>query len=157
LGPLSYARLNDLRRDRHLEGKARGYTFTSFVHPSAHVYTDQIGENCMILEGNVIQPFARIGAGVIMWSGNHVGHHAVLGDHCFLSSQVGLGGGVRIGARCFLAGKVGVETGVEIGEACYLDTGVIVKKDLPAETVVRRKNDRIAHLSSLRLKRLRFR
>ena len=97
LGPLSYRRINEFRRDRHLEGKARGYRFASFVHPASHVYTAEIGENCFILENNVIQPFVRIGDGVIIWSGNHVGHHAVIGDYCFLASQVGLGGGVQVG------------------------------------------------------------
>lgn len=157
LGPLSYRRMNEFRRDRHLEGKARGYRFASFIHPASHVYTAEIGENCFILENNVIQPYARIGDGVIIWSGNHVGHHAVIGDYCFLASQVGLGGGVRVGARSFLAGKVGIESGLEIGEACFIGTGAIVKRNLPAETVVPGEADTIARYPSSRLKRLRFR
>jgi sugar O-acyltransferase (sialic acid O-acetyltransferase NeuD family) len=157
LGPLSYRRLNDFRRERHLEGKARGYAFASFVHPASHVYTHDIGENCFILENNVIQPFVRIGDGVMIWSGDHIGHHAVVGDYCFLASQVGLGGGVRVGARSFLAGKAGIESGVEIGEACFIGTAAIVKKNLPAETVVPGEADTIAPYPSSRLKRLRFR
>jgi sugar O-acyltransferase (sialic acid O-acetyltransferase NeuD family) len=157
LGPLSYRRLNDFRRERHLEGKARGYAFASFVHPASHVYTRDIGENCFILENNVIQPFVRIGDSVIIWSSNHIGHHAVVGDYCFLASQVGLGGGVRVGARSFLAGKAGIESGVEIGEACFIGTAAIVKKNLPAETVVPGEADAIAPYPNSRLKRLRFR
>jgi acetyltransferase-like isoleucine patch superfamily enzyme len=157
LGPLSYHRLNDFRRERHLEGKARGYEFASFVHPGSHIHTRLIGENCFILEANVIQPFVRIGDGVMMWSGNHVGHHSHVGEHCFLATHVGLGSGVWLGERCFLAGKVGVETGVVVGDACFLGTGVIVKKNLPAESVVAGSADPVASYSSSRLKRLRFR
>ena len=157
LGPLSYRGLNDFRRDRHLEGRRRGYAFASFIHPATHIYTRDIGENCFILEGNVIQPFARIGQGVMMWSGNHVGHHAVVGDYCFLSSQVGLGGGVRLGERCFLAGKVGVETSVEVGEASFLGTGAIVRKNLPDQSVVPGQMDAVAPYTSERIRRLRFR
>jgi acetyltransferase-like isoleucine patch superfamily enzyme len=157
LGPLSYRRFNDFRRERHIEGKARGYAFASFVHPASHVYTTDIGENCFILEGNVIQPYVHIGAGVMMWSGNHVGHHAVIGDYCFLASQVGLGGGVRLGERCFLAGKVGIESGLEIGARCFLGTGAIVKRSLPAESVVPGPEDRMAPYSRSRLKRLHLR
>ena len=80
LGPLSYRRLNDFRRERHLEGKARGYEFASFIHPASHIYTQDIGENCFILEANVIQPFVRIGDGVMIWSGNHIGHYSHIGD-----------------------------------------------------------------------------
>jgi sugar O-acyltransferase (sialic acid O-acetyltransferase NeuD family) len=157
LGPLSYRGLNDFRRERHLEGKARGYAFTSFVHPASHIYTHDIGENNFILENNVIQPFVRIGSGVIIWSSNHIGHHAVIADYCFLASHVGLGSGVRLGESCFLGGKAGVETGVEIGRASFLGGGAIVKRNLPAESVVPGQSDAVAPYSSARLKRLRFR
>jgi len=60
LGPLSYRRMNEFRRIRYLEGKRRNYQFTSFIHPdSAHLY-DRIGEECLILEANIVQPYARI-------------------------------------------------------------------------------------------------
>ncbi len=157
LGPISYRSLNEFRRDRHVEGKRRGYEFASFVHPASHIYTQDIGENCFILEANVIQPFVRIGAGVMMWSGNHIGHHAQVGDYCFLSAHVGLGSGVRLGERCFLAGKVGVDSGFEIGAGSFLGGGAVVKKNLPPESVVPGPSDRIAPYSSSRLKRLRFR
>jgi acetyltransferase-like isoleucine patch superfamily enzyme len=157
LGPLSYRRLNDFRRERHREGKARGYEFASFIHPASHVHTRDIGDNCFILEANVIQPFVRIGAGVMMWSGNHIGHHAQIGDYCFLSTHVGLGSGVRLGECCFLAGKVGVDSGFEIGAGSFLGGGAIVKKNLPPESVVPGPSDRVAPYPSSRLKRLRFR
>ncbi len=157
LGPLSYRRLNEFRRDRHLEGKARGYAFTSFIHPACHNYAAAIGDNCFILESNVIQPYAKLGEGVMMWSGNHIGHHSVVGAYCFLASQVGLGGGVRLGERCFLSGKAGIETGVSVGASCFIGTGAIVTKDLPAESVVRGRSAEIAKFSSSRLKRLSFR
>jgi sugar O-acyltransferase (sialic acid O-acetyltransferase NeuD family) len=157
LGPVSYQRLNDFRRERHIEGKGRGYAFASFVHPASHVYTTDIGENCLILENNVIQPYVRIGVGVMMWSGNHVGHHAVIGDYCFLASQVGVGGGARLGERCFLAGKVGVESGVEVGDRCFLGTGAIVNRNLPSDSVVPGRADRAASYPRSRMLRLRLR
>jgi hypothetical protein len=91
LGPLSYQRLNELRRDRHLEGRARGYSFATFVHPRSQVETNNIGDNCVILEDNVIQPFVRIGNGVIIWTGCFIGYQSSVADYCFLSAQAGLG------------------------------------------------------------------
>jgi sugar O-acyltransferase (sialic acid O-acetyltransferase NeuD family) len=156
LGPLSYRRLNELRRDRYLEGKARGYGFASFVHPETHIYSRDIGENCFILEANVIQPFARIGNGVMMWSGNHIGHHVEIGNYCFISSQVGLASGVRLGECCFLGGKVGIDAGVKIGDRCFLGGGAVVKKNLPDESVVPGPADLVAPYPSSRIKRLDF-
>lgn len=148
LGPLSFRRMNQFRRDRYLEGRARGYSFISFVHPSCHVYTEHIGENCFILEQNVIQPFVRIGNNVMMWSGNHIGHHSVVGDHCFFSSQVGLSGSVVVGELCFLGGQVGIGAGVVIGKSCFFgECTVIVREQVPdgsvylAQTSPRSKHD----------------
>jgi acetyltransferase-like isoleucine patch superfamily enzyme len=154
LGPLSYRRLNEFRRDRHLEGKRRGYTFTSFVHPACHIYTKEIGENCFILENNVIQPFARVGAGVMMWSSNHIGHHAVIGDYCFFASQVAVGGAATIGERVFLAAKVGVESGLTVGAGCFLGSTALVKRNLPDESVVPGSATPVARYSASRIKRL---
>ncbi|WP_269933110.1 acetyltransferase [Aminobacter sp. HY435] len=154
LGPLSYRRLNEFRRDRHLEGVRRGYSFASFIHPACHIYTTAIGENCFILEGNTLQPFVRVGAGVMMWSNNHIGHHSVIGDYSFLASHVGLGGSTRIGERCFLAGKVGVENGVTVGDGCFLGSRVLVTRDLPAESVIPARGDPVGPYPASRIKRL---
>jgi acetyltransferase-like isoleucine patch superfamily enzyme len=157
LGPLSYQRLNELRRDRHVEGKARGYGFATFVHPGSHVETSDIGENCLILENNVIQPFVQIGDGVIIWTGCFIGYRSTLGDYCFLSAQAGLGDYVKLGKRSFLAGRAAVESRVEVGETCFLDTGVLIRTNLPAESVVRSRGSRVSRYRASRLKNRRFR
>jgi acetyltransferase-like isoleucine patch superfamily enzyme len=154
LGPLSFRRMNEFRRDRHQEGLKRGYDFTSFVHPASHVYADCIGENCFILENNVIQPFVKIGKGVMMWSGNHVGHHATIGDYCFLASQVGIAGASVIGERCYLAGKVGIEMGLTIGAGSFLGSATLVRKDLPERSVVPAVGSKVASFTADRIKRL---
>jgi sugar O-acyltransferase (sialic acid O-acetyltransferase NeuD family) len=154
LGPLSFRRMNEFRRDRHQEGLKRGYQFTSFIHPKSHIYTDDIGENCFILENNIVQPFARIGRGVMMWSGNHVGHHASIGDYCFLASQVGIAGASVIGERCYLAGKAGVEMGVTVGDGSYIGSATLVRKDLPEASVVPPVASVIAPFTAERIKRL---
>jgi sugar O-acyltransferase (sialic acid O-acetyltransferase NeuD family) len=155
LGPLSYRRINEFRKARYLEGKRRKYQFASFIHPHSHIHTTDIGENCLILEANIVQPYARIGNNVIMWSGNHIGHHCVIGDHCFITSQVGIAGATRIGEGCFLGGRVGITEGLTIGDDCFLSFGVIVTKDLPPGSVVLRgPPDPVAPFPSSRMRGL---
>lgn len=154
LGPLSFRRMNEFRRDRHLEGLARGYEFASFIHPNSHIYTDEIGDNCFILENNVIQPFVKIGRGVMMWSGNHVGHHVTIGDYCFFASQVGIAGASIIGERCYLAGKAGVEMGVTIGAGSYIGSATVNRRNLPENSVVPAVASKVAPFSAERMKRL---
>jgi sugar O-acyltransferase (sialic acid O-acetyltransferase NeuD family) len=138
LGPISYRRLNELRRDRYLEGKARGYRFASFIHPTCVVYTKEIGEHCFILARTIIEPHARIGNNVIIWGDSYIAHHAVVGDHCFFSGRVGIAGGTRVGERCFLGGQSTVSEGLTIGDGCLLSLGTIVTKNIPPGSIVRR-------------------
>jgi sugar O-acyltransferase (sialic acid O-acetyltransferase NeuD family) len=154
LGPISYRLMNELRRDRFMEGKARQYRFASFIHPNCLRYGDDIGEHCFI-GPNVIEPGARIGNNVVIWGGSYIAHHCVIGDHTFISGEVGVSGGTRIGERCFLGGGAVVGEGLTIGDGCLLSMGVVVTKNLPPNAVVRRKGeDRVAPFPSSRVKRL---
>ena len=154
LGPLTYKGLNSVRRDRYLEGKQKGYAFASFIHPDSHIDTDLIGEHVIILERNIIQPFAAVGNNVIIWSGNHIGHHVSVGDHCFIASQVGIAGATSIGPECYLGGQAGIVHGITIGARCALLNAAVIKANLPDESVAVGhaaeikpfKSKRIAHL-----------
>lgn len=142
-GPLSYRGLNRFRRDRYEEGKARGYSFLTWVHPASHVYTNDIGENCLILEANVVQPFVKIGNNVLIWSSNQIGHHAQIGDHCFVSSHVALAGACQIGAECFFAGKSGVADGVSVGDGCLVGAGALILNNLEAGSFARAETPKV--------------
>lgn len=79
---VGYARVNKFREEKYQAAKELGYTLPSYVGSKATVWPElEIGDNCFIMEHNVIQPFARIGSNVIMWSGSHVGHESEVGDH----------------------------------------------------------------------------
>lgn len=53
-----------------------------------------IGDNCFIMENNVIQPFAQIGNDVTIWGGSIIGHGSVIKDHCFVAAHVVISGAV---------------------------------------------------------------
>lgn len=156
MGPLSYQKLNELRRDRHREGQARGYEFASFIHPSVHNMAEVVGENCFILENTILQPYSRIGDGCIIWTASHIGHHTTIGDHCFISSQVGIASGCNIGPRCLIGGQVGIDNNVTLGEEVYLESRSMIRRDLPAHSVVRHPQDLPQTYSSSRLKNMVF-
>ena len=156
IGPLSYQRLNDFRRERHLEGRARGYSFASFIHPSVQNLAETIGENAFILENCILQPFVRIGDGCMIWTACHIGHHTTIDDYCFLSSQVGVASSVHIGAGCLIGGQVGIDNALSIGAHSYIQSRAIIRRNIPAESVVRHAFDSPETYSSARLKTKKF-
>jgi sugar O-acyltransferase (sialic acid O-acetyltransferase NeuD family) len=133
---LSYAKLNAVRKDKYLAAKACGYKLASFVSSRATVLNEKrIGENCFILENNVIQPFVAIGNNVTLWSGNHIGHHSRIEDHCFVASHVVVSGGVDIGEQCFIGVNATLRDHIKIGQKCVIGAGALLLVDAEAEGV----------------------
>ncbi|MDO4187540.1 MAG: acetyltransferase [Lachnospiraceae bacterium] len=126
---ISYSKMNDLRTEKYLEAKKKGYKFISYVSSKASYYNTQIGENTFIMENNVIQPYTQIGNNVIMWSGNHLGHHSIIEDNCFVASQVVISGSTIIGQNSFLGVNSTVRDNVRIGKYNLIGAGTVILKD----------------------------
>ena len=155
LGPISYRRLNEFRRDRFLEGKARGYNFASFIHPSCVIDASEVGEHCFILAGTVIEPYTTIGNNAAIWGRTYIGHHSVIADHCFISGEVVIGATTRLGERCFLGIRSGTTPGTTIGDGCFVSAGAFVTKSIPPGSVVRRADQlSISQVPADRIRRL---
>lgn len=118
--PMTGKKMNTLREAVYLQIKARGYSFVSYVSSKASVFKNPIGENCFILENNVIQPFARIGDNVVLWSGNHIAHHTRIKDHVFFTSHVMLGGHCVVESYCVFGGNATIKDSLHIAEGTLL-------------------------------------
>lgn len=133
---LSYAKLNQLRKQKFEAGQALGYELASYISSKATVLNgNSFGRNCFILEDNTIQPFSHIGDNVTLWSGNHIGHHSHIGSHTFISSHVVVSGGVKIGELCFIGVNATLRDHVTIGERCVIGAGALILSDVEAEGV----------------------
>ncbi|MFY9138690.1 acetyltransferase [Zwartia sp.] len=131
---ISYAKLNAVRKDKYLAGKALGYRVASYVSSHATVLNEgRIGENCFILEDNTVQPFVTIGNNVTLWSGNHIGHHSTIGDHVFIASHVVVSGNVDIGEQCFIGVNATLRDHINIGAKCVIGAGALLLADVLPE------------------------
>jgi len=133
---LGFQGMNGLRAAKYLDAKRRGYRFISYVH-SGHAWLEPvaIGENCLILDGQLVNLDVRIGNNVTLWSGNHVGDRTVIGDHVWISSHVTLAGDVRIGDGCFLGVNACVSNRVTLGARTFVGANVLIAKDTPEDSV----------------------
>lgn len=134
---IGYQNSNKTRQQRYEMLKNLGYTFATYVSSRASVYTEIIGDNCFILEGNVLQPFVEVGNNVILWSGNHIGHHSTIGSHVFVASHVVISGKCHVGEGSFLGVNCCIHDGVTIGARCLVGAGAVVHKSCAADSLVR--------------------
>jgi sugar O-acyltransferase (sialic acid O-acetyltransferase NeuD family) len=126
---ISFTQLNRVRARLYHETKRKGYELVSYVSSRAFVWHNvEIGENCFIMENNVLQYAVRIGNNVVLWSGNHVGHQTVIHDHVFVSSHVVISGYCEIGENCFLGVNSCLADQIKIGDDCFIGMGAVVNK-----------------------------
>lgn len=133
---IGYRNHNEIRRQRYLEAKQKGYRLVTYISSKAAYYGTPVGENCFILEGNVIQPFVSIGNNVTLWSGNHIGHHSTIKDHCFISSHVVVSGCCTIKEGCFLGVNSTLRDNITIGEKTIVGAGAVVMADCPDFSII---------------------
>jgi sugar O-acyltransferase (sialic acid O-acetyltransferase NeuD family) len=134
--PISYRRVNQLRAEKYRQAKAKGYQLINYISSKATTWPGLlIGDNCIILEGCIVQPFADIGSNVVMGCSSLVGHHCVIGDHCFLAPGAVTLGYVRVGPYCFLGANSTIRDGITLGGECLIGAGVSIGRDTKEKQV----------------------
>ncbi len=150
---LSYAKLNAVRAEKFAAAKAAGYRLASHVSPRAQVWDRlEVGENSFVMEANVVQPFARIGANTMLWAGNHIGHHSVIADHCFLASHIVVSGGVTIGESCFIGVNATLRDGITVAPRCVIGAGALILASTEPEQVFIGARTEAARVPSSRIR-----
>lgn len=124
------SQLNRLRARLYQEVKHRGYRLATYVSTRAFVWRNaEVGENSFIFEGNVIQPFVRIGNNCILWSGNHVGHRTVVRDNVFVASHAVISGYCEIGENSFIGVNSTFNDHVKVAPDNVIGSGALVTRD----------------------------
>ena len=124
------SQLNRLRTRLYQDARRKGYRCASYVSTRAFVWRNaEVGENSFIFEGNVIQPFVRIGNNCILWSGNHVGHRTVVHDNVFVSSHAVISGYCEIGQSSFIGVNSTFNDHVKVAQDNVIGAGALVTRD----------------------------
>jgi sugar O-acyltransferase (sialic acid O-acetyltransferase NeuD family) len=130
---VGYQGLNALRAERCKEARDRGYRLMSWVSPRAHVPAGcAIGENCLVMDGASLQPYARLGDGVFVWNNAVVGHHAAIGDYCWLASNCTISSTVVVEPFCFFGVNAAIGHAITIGARILIGAGAVVTRDATA-------------------------
>lgn len=129
IAPLTASNMNKDRELIYQRIKQKAYSFISYISSKATILSDQIGENCFILEDNTVQPYTVIGDNVILWSGNHIGHHSKIASHVFISSHVVISGHCIINEYSFLGVNSTLRDGLNIAEGSFIAMASSVTKD----------------------------
>jgi len=149
------ADVNRLRARKCSEAVEKGYSLTSYISSRAMTFPDfSCGPNCFIGSGNTIQPFARLGANVMLVANTYIGHHVVIEDDCLLGAGAVVAGQSSVGRGTFIGANATIRDHVRIGRHCIVGAGCLLLNDAPDFSVFRGPAAEPAAMSSRDLRRL---
>jgi sugar O-acyltransferase (sialic acid O-acetyltransferase NeuD family) len=152
---ISYAQMNQKRKDKYNQLKKIGYRFANFINSKLEMPSNvKIGENVAILDSKCIQPFANIHNNVFIWNGTIVGHHTLIKSHSWITSGANIGGNSIIGEQCFLGLNSTVGNMTKIGKNCFLGANSLITKNLANNKVCINKDTSIFELGTSDFTRL---
>ena len=153
---LGYQLINGLRRQRYEWAQQQGYEFVTYISSRASTWPDlRVGQNSLVYEGAIIQPFASIGNNVIIRSAAHISHHCQVADHVFVAAGATLGGNVHIGEQSFIGVGAVLRDGLRIAERSFIGAGAVVVADTEPDGVYLGNPARKGKKSALEVSRAR--
>jgi sugar O-acyltransferase (sialic acid O-acetyltransferase NeuD family) len=121
---------NIFRQSRYELIKSMGYKFINYISSRALVATNvHVGDNVLIYEGTIVQPFVKIGNNNIIRSGVNLGHHCQVHDHCFISAEVTVGSRANIGSQTFIGLNTTVLNSITIGAGSFIGSSSLINRD----------------------------
>jgi sugar O-acyltransferase (sialic acid O-acetyltransferase NeuD family) len=124
---------NIFRRARYELIKGMGYQFVNYISSRAMVADNvTVGENVLIYEGAIVQPFVTIGNNTIIRSGVNLGHHCVVQDHCFISAEVTVGSRTQIGSQTFVGLNTTILNSVTVADGSFIGSSTLINRDTQA-------------------------
>ncbi len=133
---IGYSKMNEIRKEIYYKFKQKGYKIASYIHSTALVETDNIGEGNIILERTLIEPFVSIGNGNLLWNSISIGHDNVIGNFNTISGLAGSCGYVTIKDNCFIGKGSIIKDHITVNEYSLIGAGAYVAKDVEPYSVI---------------------
>jgi acetyltransferase EpsM len=116
---------------------ARGFKFTSVVHPSAVISRRaRIDDGCVVNAGVVISPGTVVEAHVILNRGCLIGHDNHIGSFCSVGPGANLAGVVELGSGAYIGVGAVIRDHLTIGPESVVGAGAVVVKPVPPNVMV---------------------
>jgi sugar O-acyltransferase (sialic acid O-acetyltransferase NeuD family) len=126
------------RRRPFIEGlEARGWQFTSVVHPRAIVSPRAvIEEGAFVGAGAIVASHAHIGRHVLLNRGSNIGHDVRLHPFVTVSPGATLAGAVQVGAGAYIGVGAAIRDHLSIGAGAVIAAGAVVVKPVDSNVMV---------------------
>lgn len=110
--------------------KLKKYKCVNYISSKAKIASNTImGENNVVLENSVIEPFSNIGNNNIIWSSSNICHNTKIGSHCFFAAQALVGGFSEIKENCFLGFNSTIIQKIILEDETFVGAKTLISKN----------------------------
>lgn len=127
--PFNPGKMNTIREAIYNSIKQKGYKMITFISSKASINNAKIGDNCFIMESNILMPFCSIGNNVFMWANNTIGHHSEIKDHVTLTTNVVINGDCKIGDNCYFGANSSIKNKLELAKGTLVGLGAVISRN----------------------------
>lgn len=150
---VGYQGMNQLREKVYFDAKRKGYEIYTYIHPTAYLMKEQVGEGSIVLEQVKIGYKSKLGKCNILFTGACINHHSKVGDFNYFSPESVLSGNVRVGNHCMFGTNCTIRDAVKIADYTLVGAGAYISNDtkenevyVPARTVCLDKSSLDMHI-----------
>lgn len=111
---VGYVQMNNIRKKIYKECKDAGHRIATYISQTSTLYSDDIGEGCIIMPNVYIGPNCKIGSCNIIASCTCLSHDNKVGDFNFISSNAIFGGHSTVCDNCFIGLGCVIRDGITI-------------------------------------------
>ncbi|MCK9472187.1 hypothetical protein [Sulfurimonas sp.] len=148
---VGYVQMNNIREQKYLEAKKKGYEFINYIHPSVEMHDNiKIGKNNVILDHVTIQPYVNIGNSNFIWSNAVIAHGCALGDTNWITSGVVISGDTTVKSKCFLGVNATIGHNIILDNENFIGANTLVTKNTNEKEVFISKDGEKFRLDSHR-------
>lgn len=126
---LGYKSMNRHREKIYQKITEKGITVLSYMHPTALVMADHVGEGNLFFEHSVVGAYSEVGNANIFYPKSMLAHHSICGDFNFFAISSSVAGHVTIGNNCFFGNNSFTNDGICIADYTLAGAGSYVWED----------------------------
>lgn len=123
LNTIRYSKLNTIRERTFADLKMREYDIMTFISQKANIYTDKIGQGCIVMPGCFIGNNIVLGESNVIYTNTVLTHDISIGAYNFIGANVVIGGNVTMDTNNFVGMNSVIKNRVRVGSYSIIGCG----------------------------------
>lgn len=132
-------KMNDNRENKFSDAKQKGYKLASYISKNAIVHSP-LGENCLVADGVIINPFSTIGSNNFFWEQALICNYSEIKDHCYFSPKITISSYCSIENNCVVGTNSIIKARVKLARKSLIGAGSYISKKTKENGVYGERN-----------------